>query len=124
MGRVRVVTDSTACIPPELAARHEIEVLPLHLAFADRDYEDGMTADASEFYELLRAAKEPPTPDSLERRRNRIQMNGRETYRFAVATFVDLTRDTLEKVGWTPDELTLLVPHQVNLRIIESAEPM
>ena len=61
MGRVRVVTDSTACIPLELAARHEIEVLPLHLAFADRVYEDGMTADASEFYELLRAAKEPPT---------------------------------------------------------------
>jgi DegV family protein with EDD domain len=56
-----VVTDSTACIPPELAARHDIEVLPLHLAFADRDYQDGITEDASEFYELLRAAKEPPT---------------------------------------------------------------
>ncbi len=61
MGRVRVVTDSTACIPPELAAQHEIEVIPLHLAFADRVYQDGMTEDASEFYELLRDAKQAPT---------------------------------------------------------------
>lgn len=61
MSRVRVVTDSTACIPAELAARHDIEVLPLHLAFADRDYQDGMTEDASEFYDLLRGAQQAPT---------------------------------------------------------------
>jgi DegV family protein with EDD domain len=61
MSRVGIVTDSTACIPAELAARHQIEVIPLYLAFADQVYRDGMTEDAAEFYELLRTAKQPPT---------------------------------------------------------------
>ena len=61
MSRVRVVTDSSACIPAELVARHQIEVLPLLLAFGEQVYEDRMTEDASEFYELLRTAKQPPT---------------------------------------------------------------
>lgn len=61
MSRIAVVTDSTACIPDELARGHRVEVLPLYLAFADRVYQDGMTEDASEFYELLRTANEPPT---------------------------------------------------------------
>ena len=61
MGCVAVVTDSTACIPPELAAQHHIEVIPLYLAFADQVYQDGMTEDAAEFYELLRTAKQPPS---------------------------------------------------------------
>ena len=61
MSRIAVVTDSTACIPDELAARHQIEVVPLFLAFRDRSYQDGMTEDASEFYELLRNADEPPS---------------------------------------------------------------
>lgn len=61
MSRVAIVTDSSSCIPNELAVQYQIEVIPLFLAFADRSYQDGMTEDASEFYELLRTAKEPPT---------------------------------------------------------------
>lgn len=61
MSRVALVTDSSACIPSELAVRYQIEVIPLSLAFGDRSYLDGMTEDSSEFYELLRTAKEPPT---------------------------------------------------------------
>lgn len=60
MKRVSVVTDSTACIPAELAARHQIEVIPLYLAFDDQVYQDGMTEGAAEFYELLRTAKQAP----------------------------------------------------------------
>lgn len=61
MGRVALVTDSSACIPAELAAQLRIEVVPLYLIFADQVYQDGMSEDASRFYELLRTAKEPPT---------------------------------------------------------------
>lgn len=61
MGRVGVATDSTACIPPELVAEHEIEVIPLHLAFGDRLYQDGLTEHAAEFYRMLRTAQQPPT---------------------------------------------------------------
>ncbi len=61
MSRVGIVTDSTACIPAELAAQHGVEVIPLFLEFDDRVYEDGITAGAASFYEALRAAKRPPT---------------------------------------------------------------
>ena len=61
MGRVGIVTDSTACLPVELASQHQIEVVSLHLAFGDQIYQDGMTADASEFYETLRTARRPPS---------------------------------------------------------------
>jgi DegV family protein with EDD domain len=61
MRRVALVTDTTACIPPDLAHELEIEVLPLFLAFDERVYQDGMTEDASDFYEALRTAARPPT---------------------------------------------------------------
>lgn len=58
---VAIVTDSTACIPPEVAERHGIEVVPLHLIFAGRTFVDSLTDDTSEFYDLLRASSERPT---------------------------------------------------------------
>jgi DegV family protein with EDD domain len=61
MRRVAIVTDTTACLPPDLAASLQIEVLPLFLSFRDRSYQDGMTERAAEFYETLRTASEPPT---------------------------------------------------------------
>jgi DegV family protein with EDD domain len=61
MPRVGIVTDSTACVPAELAAELGIEVIPLFLAFGDATYADGMTAEAAEFYEKLRTAPSPPS---------------------------------------------------------------
>jgi DegV family protein with EDD domain len=61
MRRVGVVTDSTACIPRELAGRLGIQVIPLFLAFEDQTYQDGMTAQAAEFYRTLASARRPPT---------------------------------------------------------------
>jgi DegV family protein with EDD domain len=58
--RVGIVTDSTACIPPDLVSSLGIEVLPLVLAFGERVYEDG-AADVAAFYETLRTAPHPPT---------------------------------------------------------------
>jgi 3-oxoacyl-[acyl-carrier-protein] synthase-3 len=66
-------------------------------------------------------AIDPPSEAMLREKRHMIRMKGRETYKFAVSTMADLTRDALQHCGWSMDELALLVPHQVNLRIIESA---
>jgi DegV family protein with EDD domain len=61
MPRVGIVTDSTACIPPTLAAELGIQVLPLYLAFGDATYEDGLSEQAAEFYQRLRSAPRPPS---------------------------------------------------------------
>ncbi len=61
MKRVAIITDSTACIPPELAAACAIRLIPLFLEFRDAVYEDGMAGSAASFYQTLREAKQPPT---------------------------------------------------------------
>ncbi len=58
---IAIVTDSTACIPPEVAERLGIEVVPLHLIFGGRTFVDSLSTDTGEFYELLRTSSERPT---------------------------------------------------------------
>ena len=56
-----IVTDTTACIPPELVERYGIEVVPLHIIFEGRTFVDSMQLDAAAFYDLLSRSKERPT---------------------------------------------------------------
>ena len=62
-----------------------------------------------------------PTPERLAKKLDTIHMMGREVYKFAITKFVELIKDACAKIGVAPDEIDVLVPHQVNLRIIESA---
>ncbi len=64
-------------------------------------------------------SQHPITHEALETRLHQMQVSGREVYKFAVSKFVDLVRGQLEA---HPDlELGLVIPHQVNQRIIDSA---
>ena len=47
---IRIVTDSTASIPEQLAGQYDIEVVSLHLHWKGTDYEDS-TMDVDSFYE-------------------------------------------------------------------------
>jgi 3-oxoacyl-[acyl-carrier-protein] synthase-3 len=53
--------------------------------------------------------------------RDTIFMAGTEVYRFAVHSMGDACVRAIEKAGLTPDDIDLFVPHQANIRIIESA---
>jgi DegV family protein with EDD domain len=55
MPKIAVVTDSAANVPPELAARYGIHVVPLNLHWDDRAYRDGVDIAAREMYHALRA---------------------------------------------------------------------
>jgi len=49
------MTDSVACIPKELAEKHQIEVVPAaNIMFDGQTYIDGVTISAAEAYQLLR----------------------------------------------------------------------
>ena len=55
MSKVAVMTDSVACIPKELAEKHQIEVVPAaNIMFDGQTYIDGVTISAAEAYQLLR----------------------------------------------------------------------
>ncbi len=57
---VRIVTDSTADIPPEVAQRLGITVVPLTVFFGDEAYLDGVELDNASFYRKLEASKDLP----------------------------------------------------------------
>ncbi len=48
-------------------------------------------------------------------------MEGREVFKRAVRVMVDSSEKALKQAGLTGDDVSLLVPHQANLRIIEAA---
>ncbi|MEK4698635.1 beta-ketoacyl-ACP synthase III [Solibacillus sp. FSL R7-0668] len=50
-----------------------------------------------------------------------INMNGREVFKFAVRQMGESAISVLEKAGLTKDDVDYLVPHQANIRIMESA---
>jgi 3-oxoacyl-[acyl-carrier-protein] synthase-3 len=50
-----------------------------------------------------------------------IHMDGKEVFRRAVRIMVDSATKSMQHAGVTADDITLVVPHQANLRIIQSA---
>jgi 3-oxoacyl-[acyl-carrier-protein] synthase III len=48
-------------------------------------------------------------------------INGREVYQLAVRRIVDTVNDCLDKCGLTINDVAMVIPHQMNARIIESA---
>ena len=50
-----------------------------------------------------------------------IKMSGRQVFRFATSVISDVIEDVLEKAELTIDDVALIVPHQANRRIIETA---
>jgi len=49
-----------------------------------------------------------------------IHMDGKEVYRHAITRMIQTANNALKKAGKKPEDLSLLIPHQANLRIIES----
>lgn len=50
-----------------------------------------------------------------------VMMNGREVFNFAVRQLGDSCLRVLDKAGLTKEDVDFLVPHQANIRIMESA---
>jgi len=61
------------------------------------------------------------TPEALAENLHTIHMNGQEVYRFATRVLASATEQVVKKAGLTMDEVDVIVPHQANLRIVETA---
>jgi 3-oxoacyl-[acyl-carrier-protein] synthase-3 len=62
----------------------------------------------------------PSTADSIARRDHCIRMKGKEVFKLAVRAMDDAARDILEQHHLRADQISLVIPHQANLRIIEA----
>ncbi|PUB17889.1 beta-ketoacyl-ACP synthase III [Paenisporosarcina sp. OV554] len=50
-----------------------------------------------------------------------LEMNGREVFKFAVRQMGESAENVIAKAGLSKDEVDFLVPHQANIRIMESS---
>ncbi len=66
-------------------------------------------------------SRNPMTPDLLVQKKDTIQMSGREIFRYAVTKMVETSKITLASAGLETSDVTWMIPHQANLRIIEAA---
>ena len=66
-------------------------------------------------------SKLPTTHETVESKLHTIRMNGREVFRFATRVMASATREVVEESGLTLEDVDLVIPHQANQRIIETA---
>ena len=62
----------------------------------------------------------PPSIQTVERREHFLKMDGREIFRFAVRKGIENMEALLKREALSADEVACFVPHQANIRIIES----
>lgn len=63
----------------------------------------------------------PVSKESIDQRLNLIHMNGRDVFKFAVKAMGRTVKNSLAKIDMPQEKIDWLVPHQANIRIIESA---
>jgi len=66
-------------------------------------------------------SRQPATHETIDQRLHYIKMSGNEVFKFAVRIFVHSVEEALEKCGKKVEDLSLIVPHQANYRILNSA---
>lgn len=80
---------------------------------------DGRGADL--LYMPAGGAKLPASEETVKNRLHYIKMNGNEVFRFATRIMGLVSDRLIEMAGLTYDEIDYFVPHQANIRIIQTA---
>jgi 3-oxoacyl-[acyl-carrier-protein] synthase-3 len=65
--------------------------------------------------------RQPTSAQTVEEKLHFVKMRGRDVYKFAVEKMQWLLGDCMEHCNLAVDDVDLVIPHQVNIRIIESA---
>lgn len=80
---------------------------------ADGEFADKLMISAG-------GSSNPASAQTVEAREHFIRMNGREVFKSAVRVMETVCREMMEQHQITPDQLSLVIPHQANIRIIEA----
>ena len=65
-------------------------------------------------------AKSPPSSETIARGEHYIRMEGNQTYRFATKTMATTALESIRRAGLDPSDIELFIPHQANIRIMQS----
>jgi 3-oxoacyl-[acyl-carrier-protein] synthase-3 len=62
----------------------------------------------------------PPSHETVDAKEHFIYQEGQPVFKFAVTRMADISAEIMEKNNLTADDVSFLVPHQANLRIIDA----
>jgi 3-oxoacyl-[acyl-carrier-protein] synthase-3 len=62
----------------------------------------------------------PASHDTVSKRMHYVHQDGKMVFKYAVSNMADVAVEMMERHGIKPEELSWLVPHQANLRIIDA----
>ncbi len=66
-------------------------------------------------------SRQPPTHETVDQRLHYIKLRGREVFQLAVRKIVEVVSQCVEACGLTIGDVGLLIPHQMNLRIMQAS---
>jgi len=66
-------------------------------------------------------SRKPASTETVQNREHYVYQEGRQVFKVAVTEMANVSAEILEKNGLTGEDVTLFVPHQANLRIIEAS---
>lgn len=122
--RVRIVTDSTADLPPDLVQAHGIVVVPLTVAFGKEVFRDRVDIQPGQFYKKLtesrtHPASSPPAREDFARRYREGLAEGHEIVSLHISsrlskTFEHAAAAALEVDGAGPASLSVVDTGQVS----------
>ena len=62
----------------------------------------------------------PLTAENIGSKINTMKMSGREVYRHAIQTMIAASKEAIDRAGLKIEDIACFIPHQANLRIIET----
>jgi 3-oxoacyl-[acyl-carrier-protein] synthase-3 len=80
---------------------------------------DGQGAEALQM--KAGGSRRPSSYETIERGEHFISMNGPEVYQFAVRAICEAASQAIQEADLAPEDVDFVIPHQANIRIIESA---
>lgn len=86
-------------------------ILSTHI-YSDGTYADLLNIPAG-------GTRLPISPAAIDNKQHLVKMNGREVYKHAVRNMAAASKAALEANGMTADQITWVIAHQANIRIIE-----
>nr|MBR4280366.1 DegV family protein [Clostridia bacterium] len=131
---VKIISDSTCDLSPELIARYDIDIIPLHIILGEDDYEDGKGITPDEIYRWSDATRMSPKTAacSLEDAAAAFEpyvKEGREVVCFSIASGMSSTFNVLRMAADqldATDRITVIdsmnLSTGVGLQVIAAAE--
>lgn len=131
---VKIISDSTCDLSPELIARYDIDIVPLHIILGEQDFEDGRGVSPDEIYRWSDVNRSAPKTAacSLEAAMAAFKpymAEGREIVCFTISSSMSSTYNVMRMAAEQLDAAHLVtvidsmnLSTGVGLQVIEAAE--